>query len=99
MESNHSLSSELPHPFTPLYKSRIIQDSRERLQAGRAHGIWRLLARKFKRYFCCLQERTPGVPSARTQHRIAFGERAGQKVRRMGTGFGTEGKAPTLTGP
>ena len=38
--------------------------------ADRDHGIRRLLTRKFKRYFCCLQERTPGVPSARTQHRI-----------------------------
>jgi len=30
---------------------------------------------------------------------IAFGERAGQKVRRIGSGFGCEGEAPTLTGP
>jgi hypothetical protein len=28
-----------------------------------------------------------------------LGERAGQKVRRIGAGFGTEGEAPTLTGP
>jgi hypothetical protein len=33
------------------------------------------------------------------QQRIAFGERAGQKVRRIGSGFGVEGEAPTLTGP
>jgi hypothetical protein len=32
------------------------------------------------------------------QRRIAFGERAGQKVRRIGSGFGYEGEAPTLTG-
>jgi hypothetical protein len=32
------------------------------------------------------------------QHRIAFGERAGQKVRRIGSGFGIEGESPTLTG-
>jgi Putative transposase/Transposase zinc-binding domain len=33
------------------------------------------------------------------QQRIAFGERAGQQVRRIGSGFGREGEAPTLTGP
>jgi hypothetical protein len=33
------------------------------------------------------------------QQRIAFGERAGQKVRRIGAGFGSEGEAPRLTGP
>ena len=32
-----------------------------------------------------------------TQH-IACGERAGQKVRRIGAGFGSEGESPTLTG-
>ena len=37
--------------------------------------------------------------AASVQQRIAFGERAGQKVRRIGAGFGTEGEAPTLTGP
>jgi Putative transposase/Transposase zinc-binding domain len=31
--------------------------------------------------------------------RIAFGERAGQHVRRIGSGFGSEGEAPRLTGP
>jgi hypothetical protein len=36
---------------------------------------------------------------AAVQHRIAFGERAGQHVRRIGSGFGTEGEAPRLTGP
>ena len=30
---------------------------------------------------------------------IAFGERAGERVRRIGAGFGAEGEAPTLTGP
>jgi hypothetical protein len=29
---------------------------------------------------------------------IAFGERAGERVRRLGSGFGVEGEAPTLTG-
>ena len=29
------------------------------------------------------------------QQRIAFGERAGQKVRRIGSGFGAEGEQPT----
>ena len=29
---------------------------------------------------------------------IAFGERAGERVRRLGSGFGAEGEAPTLTG-
>ena len=33
------------------------------------------------------------------QQRIAFGERAGQKVRRIGSGFGYEGERPTLGGP
>ena len=37
--------------------------------------------------------------AASVQQRIAFGERAGQKVRRMGAGFGSEGEAPKLTGP
>ena len=37
--------------------------------------------------------------AASVQQRIAFGERAGQKVRRIGSGFGVEGEAPTLTGP
>ena len=33
------------------------------------------------------------------QQRIAFGERAGQQVRRLGSGFGYEGEHPVLTGP
>jgi len=33
------------------------------------------------------------------QQRLAFGERAGQQVRLLGTGFGVDGEAPTLTGP
>jgi hypothetical protein len=37
--------------------------------------------------------------AASVQQRLAFGERAGQKVRRIGAGFGHEGEAPTLTGP
>src|SRR4029453_4333898 len=37
--------------------------------------------------------------AASVQQRIAFGERAGQKIRRIGAGFGYEGEAPTLTGP
>ena len=37
--------------------------------------------------------------TASVQQRIAFGERAGQKVWRIGSGFGHEGEAPTLTGP
>jgi len=37
--------------------------------------------------------------AASVQQRIAFGERAGQKVRRIGAGFGAEGETPTLTGP
>ena len=36
--------------------------------------------------------------SASVQQRIAFGKRAGQKVRRIGSGFGYEGESPTLTG-
>jgi len=36
--------------------------------------------------------------AASVQQRIAFGERAGQQVRRIGSGFGVEGEAPTLTG-
>src|SRR5262245_47483698 len=37
--------------------------------------------------------------AASVQQRIAFGERAGQQVRRIGSGFGYEGEVPTLTGP
>jgi hypothetical protein len=37
--------------------------------------------------------------AASVQQRIAFGERAGQKVQRIGSGFGYEGEVPTLTGP
>jgi hypothetical protein len=36
--------------------------------------------------------------AASVQQRIAFGERAGQRVRRIGSGFGDEGDRPTLTG-
>src|SRR5262247_2834733 len=37
--------------------------------------------------------------AASVQQRIAFGDRAGQHVRRIGAGFGHEGEAPKLTGP
>jgi hypothetical protein len=37
--------------------------------------------------------------AASVQQRIAGGERAGQHVRRIGSGFGSEGEAPRLTGP
>jgi putative transposase/transposase-like zinc-binding protein len=37
--------------------------------------------------------------AASVQQRLAFGERAGQPVRRIGAGFGAEGEAPRLTGP
>jgi hypothetical protein len=37
--------------------------------------------------------------AASVQQRLAFGERAGQQVRRLGAGFGAAGEAPTLTGP
>ena len=37
--------------------------------------------------------------TASVQQRIAFGERAGQEVRRLGSGFGDAGETPTLTGP
>jgi len=37
--------------------------------------------------------------SASVQQRIAFGERAGQRVRRIGSGFGYEGESSTLSGP
>jgi Putative transposase len=36
--------------------------------------------------------------SASVQQRIAFGERAAQKVRRMGSGVGSEGERPPLSG-
>jgi hypothetical protein len=39
------------------------------------------------------------TPAASVQQRLAFGERAGQKVRRMGSGFGYEGESPSLNGP
>ena len=37
--------------------------------------------------------------AASVKQRIAFGERAGQSVRRIGSGFGYEGESPALTGP
>src|SRR5438132_9905974 len=37
--------------------------------------------------------------AAAVQQRMAVGERAGQKVRRIGAGLGTAGEVPTLTGP
>jgi hypothetical protein len=37
--------------------------------------------------------------AASVQQRIAFGERAGQKVRRIGSGCGYEGERPERTGP
>src|SRR5262249_4205991 len=37
--------------------------------------------------------------AASVQQRIAFGERAGQRVRRLGAGLGSAGEAPMLTGP
>jgi hypothetical protein len=37
--------------------------------------------------------------AASVQQRIAFGERAGQQVRRIGAGLGAEGETPTLTSP
>jgi len=37
--------------------------------------------------------------AASVQQRLAFGERAGQQVRRIGSGFGDAGETPTLTGP
>jgi hypothetical protein len=37
--------------------------------------------------------------AASVQQRIAFGDRTGQQVRRIGAGFGLEGEAPRLTGP
>jgi Putative transposase len=36
--------------------------------------------------------------AASVQQRIAFGERAGQRVRRIGSGFGYDGENPLLTG-
>jgi hypothetical protein len=36
--------------------------------------------------------------AASVQQRIAFGERAGQKVRRIGAGFGAEGEQPIRSG-
>src|SRR4029450_4618420 len=37
--------------------------------------------------------------AASVQQRIAFGERAGQRVRRIGAGFGSADEGPRLTGP
>jgi hypothetical protein len=37
--------------------------------------------------------------AASVTQRMAFGERAGQQVRRIGSGFGYAGELPTLTGP
>ena len=49
-----------------------------------------------------LQDTAPELArtmAASVQQRIAFGDRAGQHVRRIGSGFGHEGEAPRLTGP
>jgi hypothetical protein len=43
-------------------------------------------------------ERARTMAASVTQH-IAFGEQAGQHVRRIGPGFGYEGERPALTGP
>jgi Putative transposase/Transposase zinc-binding domain len=37
--------------------------------------------------------------AASVQQRLTFGERTGQQVRRIGSGFGAEGEAPRCTGP
>src|SRR6266567_9243855 len=37
--------------------------------------------------------------AASVTQRVAFGERAGEKVRRIGSGFGDEGERPARTGP
>ena len=37
--------------------------------------------------------------AASVKQRIAFGQRAGEKVRRIGSGFGSEGEHPELKGP
>jgi hypothetical protein len=37
--------------------------------------------------------------AASVQQRLAFGERAGERVRRIGAGFGVDGEVSTLTGP
>ncbi|MGQ4808555.1 hypothetical protein NKDENANG_01938 [Candidatus Entotheonellaceae bacterium PAL068K] len=37
--------------------------------------------------------------AAALKHRIAFGEHAGEKGRRIGSGFGDEGERPERTGP
>jgi hypothetical protein len=37
--------------------------------------------------------------AASVQQRLACGERAGQRVRRLGSGCGDEGEPPTLSGP
>jgi len=37
--------------------------------------------------------------AASVQQRIAWGERVGQRVRRLGAGFGSADEGPTLTGP
>jgi hypothetical protein len=36
--------------------------------------------------------------AASVQQRLAFGERASRRVRRMGSGFGDEGEYPSLSG-
>ena len=37
--------------------------------------------------------------AASVQQHLVFGERAGQKVRLLGAGFGVDDEASTLTGP
>jgi Putative transposase len=43
------------------------------------------------------KQRDRGMVSVRLRC-LAFDERAGQNVRRLGSGFGFEGKSPTLSG-
>jgi Putative transposase len=47
-----------------------------------------------------VRSRTQGISvAASVTQRIAFGERARQQVRRIGSGFGYEGERPALAGP
>jgi hypothetical protein len=60
--------------------------------------ISRRVIRKLRRRGYLEAGMETAVATSVTQ-RIAFGERAGEKVQRIGSGFGSEGESPELKGP
>lgn len=68
--------------------------------APRASNFSPLLAhRNFKALFVSAEPKLAHTLAASVTQRIAFGERTGQNVRRIGLGFGYEGERPECTDP